>query len=436
MNWEHVNGPERSRHVRPPSGSALTEFNVALLMVGALVLFVGAASERLRRASVLSEPIIALLAGVVAGPLGLGWLRPAEWGDPFEIMEEVARVTLALSLVSAALRLPRGYVRAHWRPLAVLLGLLMPLMWLAMGALSAWLLGLPLLVAALVGAVVTPTDPVIAGSIVTGSLAKEAIPARLRHLLSAESGANDGLAYPLVLLPILLLTEAWPQALESWAWRVVVWEVLGAALLGGLVGTLAGRLLRRVRGEAPGEILLTTARALALVTLAGGKLLGTDGVFAVFVMGAALKATCGKFGETQDTQEALNRFFVLPAFALLGLMLPWQGWLSLGWGGVLLAVGGLLLRRLPFVLALRPLISPIQRVRGALLLGWFGPIGVGALFYATLAQRETGNSLPWTVGTLLVTASVLAHGLSATSLTQRFGKAQEQDRGSQRAVPE
>lgn len=419
-----------------PPEVALTEFNVALLIVGALVLLVGTASERIKGASVLSGPIIALLVGVAAGPLGFGWLRPQEWGDQYAILEEVARVTLALSLVSVALRLPHGYIRGNWRPLAVMLGVVMPLMWLAMGVLSAWLLGLTPLVAALVGAVVTPTDPVIADSIVTGSLAKEAIPARLRHLLSAESGANDGLAYPLVLLPILLLTLAWPQALETWAWRVVAWEVLGAALLGAAVGALAGYGLRRVQLQQPDDILLTTARALALVTLAGGKLLGTDGIFAVFVMGVVLKGTCGRFAETQGTQEALNRFFVLPAFALLGLMLPWRDWVALGWGGPALAVGALLLRRLPFVLALRPLISPLHHVRGALLLGWFGPIGVGALFYATLALRETGNRLPWTVGSLLVVASVIAHGLSATPLTRRFGQAQERDRSAKRAVPE
>lgn len=100
---------------------------------------------------------------------------------------------------------------------------------------------------------------------------------------------------------------------------------------------------------------------------------------------------------------------MLPVFALLGLMLPWREWAALGWKGTLPALS---------VLLLRPLLSPLHRVRDALLIGWFGPIGVGSLFYATLARRETGGELPWTVGSLLVVASVVAHGLSATPLTR------------------
>ena len=401
----------------------MQEFNIALLTVGALVLVVGFTAQHLQSRSPLSEPLIALLAGILIGPLGFGWLRPAGWGNPLAIMEELTRLTLALSLITAALRLPGGYLRRAWKPLAIVLGIIMPLSWLFTAGLGM-LLGLPLLAALLIGAVSAPTDPVLAGAIVSGQTAQQNIPSRLRWLLTGESGANDGLAYPLVLLPVLLLTQPLGAALWGWLLRVVLWEVLGAALLGAVLGVVLGRLWHSLRPGKPNEIDLTSVGALAFAVLAGTKLLGTDGLLAVFVAGTALRVTRPQLKETQGAQDALNRFFVLPVFVLLGLMLPWQAWLEYGWHGPAFVVAALLLRRLPLMLLLRSIISPLHRVRDAWLLGWFGPIGVGALFYAALAVRQTGQQWPWTLGSLLVVSSVVAHGLSATVFTQWFGRAQ------------
>lgn len=407
----------------------MREFNVALLTVGLLVLLVGLASGYLQRRSILSEPLVALTVGCALGPLGFGLLRPQGWGNPFAILEEVTRLTLALSLISTALRLPRHYLRRHWRPLAVMLGVVLPLSWLVVGGLGI-LLGFSPLLALLIGAVAAPTDPVLAGAIVSGETAQRNIPGRVRHLLSAESGANDGLAYPLALLPILLLHRPVPAAFREWLLHVVLWEVVGAAGLGALLGWLAGHVRCLMRPGRVDELDLTSVGAFAFVVLAGTKLLGMDGVFAVFVAGVTLRATQPQLKETQGTQEALNRFFVLPVFALLGLLLPWREWTELGWCGGALALGALLVRRLPFLLALRPGLSPLHRSRDAWLLGWFGPIGVGALFYATLGLRETGSRVPWTVGSLFVVTSIVLHGLSATPLTHAFGHAEKRSRAS------
>lgn len=347
----------------------MREFNIALLTVGLLVLLVGLLSDRLRERSLLSETLVALAAGVALGPLGSGLLRPQGWGNDMEIMEEVARLTLALSLISAALRLPRGYLRGHWRAPAMMLGVVLPLMGLVVGTLGVALLGLPPLMAAILGFLAAPTDPVIASAIVTGGAARKNIPARLRQLLSAESGSNDGLAYPFVLLPILLMRGPAEGALEQWFVRVILWEVIGAAALGALIGLASGWLLRRARPGKLDEIHLTSVGAIAFVTLAGTKLLGTDGLFAVFLAGLALKATWGELAQTSETQEALNRFFVLPVFVLLGLTLPWNDWVALGWPALWLVIGTLLLRRLPAVLLLGRWIAPIQRSRDAALLG-------------------------------------------------------------------
>ncbi len=403
----------------------MSELNIALAAVGGSVLVLGLLSGLIRR-SILSEPLVALLVGVLLGPTILGLLDPAGWGSQETILEQAARLTLAISLMGVALRLPEGEPFRGWRSLAVLLGLVMPLMWLTSGLLVYLILGVPFLVALLVGAVVTPTDPVVSSTIVTGELAEKNLPGRVRHTLSAESGANDGLAYPFVLLPILLLSRPPGEALSHWLAYTLLWEVGAAMVFGALVGYGAGRLLEWANGRGIVEqtSFLAYTIALSLVVLGGAKLLGTDGILAVFVAGLAFDAAVSESdrAEEERVQEAVNRFFILPIFVLLGLTIPWQGWLELGWPGLLLALAVLLLRRLPAVLALKPLLGRVHGMRDALFLGWFGPIGVAALYYANLSVSEAGVEEAWVVGSLIICASILVHGLSATPLTRLYGK--------------
>src|SRR5215207_2289686 len=146
----------------------LNALYVSLAAVGGLLLLLGMLGGLLKERTPVSEPLIALLAGVLIGPSALGLLDLADLGDQALILEEAALVTLGVALVGVALRLPVGYSRRNWRLLFVLLGIVMPLMWIA-GALLAYLIvGVPFWVAVMIGAFVTPTDPVLASSIVAG----------------------------------------------------------------------------------------------------------------------------------------------------------------------------------------------------------------------------------------------------------------------------
>ena len=167
----------------------MNELNIALVAVGGIVLLIGLVSDLFRRTWWTSELLVALLFGVLLGPAILGLLHPSSWGIKLEdLLEQPARLTLAIGLIGVALQLPKNYSSRHWKPLAVLLLLVMPLMWLSSGLLVYWLLELPFWEAMLAGAAITPTDPIVASSIVTGVVAKENLPGRLRHILSAESG--------------------------------------------------------------------------------------------------------------------------------------------------------------------------------------------------------------------------------------------------------
>jgi NhaP-type Na+/H+ or K+/H+ antiporter len=166
---------------------------VSLAAVGGLLLLLGLLGGLLKERTPVSEPLIALIAGVLIGPAVLGLLDLAALGNQTLILEEAALITLGVALVGVALRLPIGYSSSNWRLLFVLLGIVMPLMWIVGGLLAYLILGVPLWVAVLIGAIVTPTDPVVASSIVAGGVAERNLPARLRHAISSESGFNDGL---------------------------------------------------------------------------------------------------------------------------------------------------------------------------------------------------------------------------------------------------
>lgn len=405
----------------------MSELNVALMAVGGLVLFLGLLSDFFRRAWWASDPMMALLFGMLLGPVGLAWLDPTRWGIAQEVLlEQAARFTLAIGLMGVALRLPKNYAFRNWQPLAVLLGLVMPLMWLASGLLVYFILGLPFWEAMLVGGVITPTDPVVATSIVTGVVANRNLPRRLRHIISAESGANDGLAYPFVFLPLLMLTRPPGDALFHWVVRTIVWEVGMAVVVGAVLGYGAGRLLDWAEQKKTIEekSFLGYTIALTLFVLGTAKLLGSDGILAVFVAGLILSETiAGKQrSEEENIQEAINRFFSLPIFILLGLTIPWQDWMSWGWGAAILVVALLLLRRLPAILLFRGWIQPIQNFPETVFVGWFGPIGVAALYYANLAVRETRLNEVWAIASLIVCASIFAHGWTATPGSRMYGR--------------
>ncbi len=170
--------------------------------------------------------------------------------------------------------------------------------------------------------------------------------------------------------------------------------------------------------------LLTISLALSLTVLGVTELLHLNGVLAAFVAGIVFNfAGSSDAKESQEEiQEAISRFFDLPSFVLLGMAIPWQGWIGLGWSGLLLVAAVLLLRRLPAVLTLRPLLGPLRKGYDVLFLGWFGPVGAAALYYAAFSLRETGIEEVWVVGSLIICASVMVHGVTATPLTKLYGR--------------
>ncbi len=283
----------------------------------------------------------------------------------------------------------------------------------ALSAGLAWLvLGVPVALAALLGACIAPTDPVLASSVVTGEPAEKHLPVRTRQLLSVESGTNDGLALPLVLLGVaLVVRESLGQAALDGLYQVGIGVAVGVA-----IGLVAGRAvtyaLQHSDVDQGASFVFTLVLAVAVLGVA--RVLNADGVLSVFVAGLAYNAVVAndEVGPQNTLDEGVNRYVVLPLFLLLGIELPWSQWADLGWVAVVFPVAVLLLRRLPVLLAL---VRPLGlRLRDGVFLGWFGPIGVSAVFYLMFSEEE-GVTDPrlWAAGSLVVAASTVVHGVTA-----------------------
>ncbi len=392
-------------------------------MLGGLALLLGLFSRALQSLP-LSIPMVAFLAGSAVGPHGLGLLHLGSGDDPGVVLEEGTRIALAIGVMGVALALPGGYLRRSWRSLTVLLGVLMPVMMLSTAAVVHWIGGVGWLSAFIVGAILAPTDPILGRVLIEGEVARKSLPERMRHLLLAESGANDGLAYPLVMLPLLvgLGGRSW----NEWLVHVVLWQVAGAVVIGILLGMLVGRLLDWAEGrqlvDRPHFLVLTVSLSLFAIGLA--RLLTLDGVLVVFCTGAAFAGSCRaeRIVHQREVQDAINELVTIGIFALFGLIAPWPEWVSLGWGAVGTLVAVMLFRRLPWMLLIARWVPALQGWREAALAGWFGPVGVAALFYAALAAREHAGRDTWVISSLVVAASVLGFAITAPPLARRFAR--------------
>lgn len=409
------------------------DINVVLTLVTSVVIVFCLFSVLLQRLS-LPGPTICLAFGVLVGPFALDLIRLDDFGlPPSTLLEQAARITLAMSLSGIALRLPHGYWRRNIRWVAVIIGLGMAAMLLAAAGVLWAGLQVPLLVALLFAAIITPTDPVVTTPIVTGPVAEDRIPQRLRHNLSAESGINDGLGHVFVMLMVLLLTS--PATAGGDFAAVLLWEVIGGSVFGMILGFLMGHLFIRVkkRGLMDESSYLVFLLPFSLFLLGSAALLNAEGLLAVFLGSAVFGQVIPQRDEDEEDKidDAVNQLLLLPVFVLLGAALPLDRWVQEGWLVAAVIVVAVFARRLVALWGLRPLLKPLHDRSETLFLSWFGPIGISALYYTLVAQDHTGNQDLFVWVTVAITASVLIHGASTAPLSrwlklhERRGKAPE-----------
>lgn len=398
----------------------------------------------------IGEATVATLCGIIFGPHAANLINPLTWGNPDQITLEFSRIVLVVQCFAVGVELPKAYMERHWRSVTFLLIPVMTFGWL-ITSLFIWGLMQPhlnWLESLTVAACVTATDPVLASSVVgKGKFAKR-VPKHLRDLLSAESGCNDGMAFPFVYLALYLLKYR-PNANEvafHWFCYTILYECVFGAVYGFLVGYIARRAVRYAHEHdlIDRESFLVFYFVLALFCAGSGSLLGLDDLLVGFAAGVGF-SNDGWF--TEKTEEShvsnvIDLLINLAFFVYFGTIIPWaqfnNGNLGLDvWKLVVIAILVLFFRRIPVMLALKPLIPDIKTWREALFAGHFGPIGVGAIFVAILARAEleTDSTTPlaalppesteeynviyliWPITCFLVICSIVVHGSSIAVFT-------------------
>lgn len=251
-----------------------------------------------------------------------------------------------------------------------------------------------------VGACVTPTDPILSNSIVKGQFADRHIPKPLQRIIIAESGANDGLGYPFLFIALYLIKynghdgfAGVGHAVGLWFDETWLYTIALSVLYGAVVGWLAQKLLHLAedRNFVDRESFLVFAITIGLFVVGTGGLLGTDDVLACFVAGNAFTWDDWFRKETEDDslQPTIDMLLNITVFMWYGAIAPWVSFrvnevIPL-WRLIVLGILILVFRRIPFILAVHKGISEIEHWRQALFTGFFGPIGVSAVFYLYIA---------------------------------------------------
>lgn len=397
----------------------------------------------------IGEATVATICGVIFGPHGANLFNPLSWGNTDQITLECSRVVLVVQCFAVGVELPKAYMERHWRSVVFLLVPVMTFGWLITSLFIWWLIEpLTWLEALLCAACVTATDPVLASSVVgKGKFAKR-VPKHLRDLLSAESGCNDGMAFPFIYLSFYLIhyhTKA-NDVVYHWLCNTILYECVFGAIYGVLIGYMGRHAIKWAdrKGLIDQESFLVFYFVLALFCAGTGAAMGTDDLLVGFAAGVGF-SNDGWF--TQKTEEShvsnvIDLLLNLAYFVYLGAIIPWEKYNApeIGltpWRLVVIALFVVFFRRIPIMLALKPLIPDIKTWREALFAGHFGPIGVGAIFAAILARAELSNGsttpedvLPgpgaenyaiiqviWPLTTFLVITSILVHGSSIAVFT-------------------
>jgi len=414
------------------------------ILIGGLLLAMGLIPSTLKRLPITSA-IIYLAVGIVVGPmvLNLFHFNPLQESALLETLTEAA---VLISLFSAGVKMPVPVRLARWRAPIRLAVVSMVVTVGLVAALAYYALGLPLGAAVLLGAIVAPTDPVLATDV---QIRHADDRDRLRFILTCEAGINDGSAFPYVMLGLGLLGlhELGDLGLR-WVLVDVLWATFAGIAIGVLLGHGLGRLAWKLRRNRSEQKLLDDFLGLGLIGLAYGLSVYVDawGFLAVLFAAVALRQTELKLSgdhpeppqrlharatDHSDAQlartsegslffgEHLERLSEMLLILLVGGMMFSDSW---SWRAVALAVFLFLVARPVSALASLLGTRTSWPTRG--MVGWFGVRGIGSLYYLMYAIQ---HGLPEVLALeliqltlIVVTLSILFHGISVKPMMGRF----------------
>lgn len=435
MAWDHL---------------SITKPHLVYIILGGFTSLFMLCSSVIKERAYIGEATIATLCGIIFGPHAADLINPMSWGSTDIVTIEFSRIVLVVQCFAVGVELPKFYMERHWKSVVFLLVPVMTFGWLITSLFVWWMVPtLNWLESLVVAACVTATDPVLASSVVgKGKFAKR-VPKHLRDLLSAESGCNDGMAFPFVYLSLYLIQDKLSAKDVTFHWIVytILYECVFGAVYGFLIGYFARHGIKYAEKHdlIDRESFLVFYFVLALWCAGSGSILGVDDLLVGFACGVGFSNDGWFTNKTEESHvsNVIDLLINLAYFVYFGTIIPWEQYNSaaLGltpWRLVVIAVFVIFFRRIPIMMALKPLIPDIKTWREALFAGHFGPIGVGAIFIAILARGELEHDEPvpladvptdvntphyylltlvWPIVTFMVISSIIVHGSSIAVFT-------------------
>jgi NhaP-type Na+/H+ or K+/H+ antiporter len=387
-------------------------FGAALLVFGGLLTVVAALSG-VMRGTVLSASVLSVALGILLAATGVVHVDPGN-----EAIVELIELALVLTLFSDGMFVERELLSRHWSPVARSLVIAMPitLVLLALAA-KALFADLTWAEAFLLGAVLSPTDPVVTSAVVTSRL----VPASVRHTLNLESGLNDGLALPFVLFFLVLATPGGDAGTEAA-------KLVGQAAVGGLIGAGLGAIAGRLHPHLPAGGLTQRyegiyAIGFALIAFGFAEVTWGNGLIAAFVCGIAMAAVQREVPEGfVEFAENTSAILQVLTFFVFGALIVTTGFHDSIAALVAFVFFALLLARPVAVLIsfLRTGIAPAEQ----LFMAWFGPKGVASMLFALFVLKSTvaDGGLIFDIASIAIVTSIAAHGLTDTIGAAWVGK--------------
>jgi NhaP-type Na+/H+ or K+/H+ antiporter len=381
----------------------MTTYETAVTVLG-LLLVGGALLSGLARRSILSLTAVFVLLGVVLGDGGVGVL---DFDPRSGFVEALALTALVLILFRDGLEVEAEMLQKAWRPPLRKLVLAMPITAGIIALATHALTDLSWTQAFLLGALLSPTDPVLSSSVVTNPR----VPRIVRHSLNLESGLNDGLA----LAPVLALIAALGADSDFVWWRFVLQDVALGVLYGIAIGLLAAVVLPR------GEAIAAHQRALAALGVAfvayGATTLPPhgNGVIAVFVCAITLGIRRPDVRHTfEERSDDIIEIAKLGVFVVFGSLLTLDSLFADGWAAVAIVVVTLVLARTVAVMAALAGTGLDTATKG--FMAFFGPKGVATMTFSllVLGAGVPGGERIFNLAALVVLCSIVLHGLSDT----------------------
>jgi NhaP-type Na+/H+ or K+/H+ antiporter len=400
-----------SAHVPLLLAAVSQRFEVSAIVLGCL-LVLGALASGLERRSVLSLTAVFVVIGFVLGP---GVTGAVHFSPRSGFVSELATVALVVILFRDGLEVDGELLARHWSVPLRKLVLAMPITAVMIALATRLLVGLSWTESFLLGALLSPTDPVLSSSVVTNPR----VPPLIRHSLNLESGLNDGLALPAVLTFAAALSAG--SGHFVW-WRFVLENLsigLGVGLVVGLLGSWMMRpragLLRGVPAHQKSLYALGVAFAAygTAVLIPHG-----NGLIAVFVAAITLGIRRPDLRENFERQaQGLVELVKLGIFVVFGSLLTLHGLFGDGWAAVaVVAVTLLLARPVAVFAALAGARSDGLDMATKAFMAWFGPKGVATMTFSLLILSDRINAGPriFNLAALTVFCSILVHGLTDT----------------------